>query len=81
MKITQATTHLLNQSLPTGTQRPPYQAVRSAPLVLLCDVGHVRKDDREGNGEDARHGDHSKVPPEGAEERLVTELQIRRITG
>ena len=74
MKITQATTHPLSQSLHVGTQRPSYQTISRAPLVLLRDVGHVCKDDREGDGEDARHGDHRKVPPEGEEEHLVTEL-------
>lgn len=43
----------------------PHQTVRCAPLMLLRDVGHVRKYHREGDGEDAGHGNDCKVPPEG----------------
>ena len=32
--------------------------------MLLCDVRHIRKDYRESDGKDARHGDDCKVPPE-----------------
>ena len=41
----------------------PHQTVGSAPLVLLCDVGHVGKNHRESDGENTRHGDHGEIPP------------------
>lgn len=46
-------------------QKCSHQTVRRAPLVLLRDVSHIRKDHREGNGENSRHGDDGKVPPTG----------------
>lgn len=42
-----------------------HQTVRRAPLVLLRDVRHVRKDHGEGDGKNSRHGDDGKVPPRG----------------
>lgn len=41
----------------------PHQAVRCAPLMLLCDVGHVGEDHRKGHGKDPGHRDDGKVPP------------------
>lgn len=44
-----------------------YQSIGCAPLVLLCDVGDVSEDHREGDSEDTRDRDQSEIPP--AEER------------
>lgn len=47
-----------------GFQPFPHQTICCAPFMLLCDVCHVRKDHREGDGKNTRHGDDCKVPPE-----------------
>lgn len=50
-----------------------HQAIRCAPLMLLRNVCHISKDHREGDGEDARHGDDCKIPPKSRR----TDAQVR----
>lgn len=55
-----------------------YQSVGGAPLLLLCDVGHIREDDGEGHGEDPRQRDQSKVAPRQTGKATVTCCQRGR---
>lgn len=50
-----------------------HQAICCAPLMLLRNVCHISKDHREGDGEDARHGDDCKIPPKSRR----TDAQVR----
>lgn len=61
---------VFNKNILTGTcfgQPSPYQTVCCAPLMFLCDICHIGKDHREGDGKDTGHGDDRKVPPERRE--------------
>lgn len=57
--------HIFTMTIIIGSgQLSPYQTIGCAPLMLLCDIGHIGKDHREGDGKDAGHGDDGEVPPE-----------------
>lgn len=57
--------HIVDRTMTNDFRQPsPYQTIGCDPLMLLCDIGHIGKDHREGDGKDAGHGDDGEVPPE-----------------
>lgn len=49
-----------------------YQSVGCAPLVLLCDVGDVGEDHREGHSENPWDWDQSEIPPAHTDRQEAT---------
>jgi len=55
-----------NNVMRSSNMTPPcdtYQPICGAAILLCCYIGNIGKDNTECDGEDARDGDHCKVPP------------------